>query len=129
MTKTNTRFKSWASALLAAGLLGGGATGQDAETAKLARVVSILQKFDNDELRFELAGYADPRGNAAYNRALSLRRAAHVKEKLVSLGIRAARLDLRSVGPGEDAGSESSDSAMRSARRVEIQVLKPVAER
>ncbi|MCC1493274.1 OmpA family protein [Cognatishimia sp. F0-27] len=74
----------------------------------------------NDATRIEIIGHSSSEGDAAYNRALSERRAQSVVAALVALGLDAARLS--ASGRGEDAPiASNADEAGRSLnRRVEI---------
>jgi peptidoglycan-associated lipoprotein len=62
----------------------------------LQKQAAWLQKYPS--VRLMLEGHCDERGTREYNIALGDRRAASVKEYLVSLGIDAARLQTKSYG-------------------------------
>ena len=57
----------------------------------------------------QLDGFADERGDAAYNQKLSDRRAAHVKDVLVANGIPAERISVKAHGESP-AADENVDS-------------------
>lgn len=72
--------------------------------------------------RFLVAGHTDARGGAAYNLALSERRAASVRAHLVARhGIDPERL--LSVGLGETRPADSTDPTNAVNRRVEITLI------
>jgi outer membrane protein OmpA-like peptidoglycan-associated protein len=76
--------------------------------------------------RFEIGGHTDATGGAARNRALSLARAAAVKDYLVGRhGIDPARLDV--AGWGAERPSDPVNPAAAINRRVEIVTLGPTA--
>ena len=51
----------------------------------------------------QLDGFADERGDAAYNQSLSLRRVEHVRDVLITKGIPAARISVRAHGESQAA--------------------------
>jgi outer membrane protein OmpA-like peptidoglycan-associated protein len=71
----------------------------------------------NPEARFDVSGYNDPRGDAAFNAELSKARAIKVAAALVALGIAQSRIDLEK--PPETTDSTTS---MENARRVDVVV-------
>lgn len=64
----------------------------------LAKFAAIVKKYYPDS-RVTVEGFADPAGPAAYNKALSKRRAESVRTELVNQGVSAA--NLTTVGYGE----------------------------
>ena|SRR5579872_929536 len=68
--------------------------------------------------RFVVVGHTDARGNARYNKQLSLRRAQTVKQFLVTNGIDARRLD--AVGYGSEHLLDPAQPNDPRNRRVEI---------
>jgi outer membrane protein OmpA-like peptidoglycan-associated protein len=80
----------------------------------------------------EIVGYTDNVGNAAFNRALSERRAQSVARLLVAHGVPAAAVETRGAG-ADDPIADNGTAAGRSLnRRVEIFIsasaLAPVAD-
>jgi len=67
-------------------------------------------------LRIE--GFTDAGGSAAYNRALSRRRAEAVADQLRKLGLTAERIEI--VGHGIDRAGRASGAARADLRRVEV---------
>ena len=57
----------------------------------------------DDAIKIEIAGHADERGSAAYNKELGQRRAAAVRQHLMDLGVDAARLSIVSYGESRPA--------------------------
>ena len=92
--------------------------GAESVLAEAARTLA-----DNPELVVEVAGYTDNRGDAAYNRALSERRARSVRNELEALGVPRGRM--RVAGYGEDDPVASNDTAEGRAtnRRVVLRVI------
>lgn len=75
----------------------------------------LSSKAQNQTLT--VGGYADLRGNADFNRTLSLKRAGAVRKSLIALGVNPDRLVINHFG--EDT-SESDPADLWKARRVEI---------
>ena len=71
--------------------------------------------------RFLIAGHTDSKGNAQYNRQLSLKRAEAVRRFLVASGVEVGRLDTVGYGSEHPLLPEQPEAA--SNRRVEIQDL------
>ena len=91
----------------------------------LDRVSATLTQYD--QTMIEVAGHTDSTGSAAYNQALSERRAHSVAAYLVSRGVRLQRLMV--VGDGEQHPIASNDTPQGRAanRRVELTIV-PVAQ-
>jgi outer membrane protein OmpA-like peptidoglycan-associated protein len=67
-----------------------------------------------------IVGHTDTRGEAAYNLALSERRATAVKTWLVAKGVGANRVTASGAGETRPAKPGETDEAHRANRRVEI---------
>ena len=76
---------------------------------------------DHPDIKLKLAGYTDPRGDLAYNLALSQRRANTVKQDLLRLGVSEDRI-VSAVGWGElyPNCSEATEECWKENRRVEF---------
>jgi outer membrane protein OmpA-like peptidoglycan-associated protein len=68
----------------------------------------------------KLTGHTDPRGTAAYNERLGLRRAENVKKYLVANGVDPAHVVTASMG-AQDAAK--APTAWVTDRRVEVQTV------
>lgn len=94
---------------------------------KLDEVVQLLNSFQRLD-RVTVSGYTDPIGNDEYNRLLSERRAASVKDYLVAHGIDANLITTRGLGETELVttcdGKQGSDliACYQPNRRVEIEI-------
>jgi outer membrane protein OmpA-like peptidoglycan-associated protein len=66
-----------------------------------------------------IKGYADARGDRGTNEILSRQRAQAIRDHLVKLGVRPARLELVGVGAAE-AGSGAGEYVWKQDRRVEV---------
>lgn len=100
------------------------ATPPEDATAGLDALASLLRAAPSLEVRLD--GYADPRGDSAHNQALSLARAAAIRDRLVSAGVDPDRIRVTAHGAladpaGEPAGG-SDDWALQ--RRVDIRLEK-----
>lgn len=80
--------------------------------AKLAR--------DNPSWRFSIEGHTDATASAAYNLALSQRRAEAVKAWLVKAGIDAARLATKGFGATQPVADNATGIGRAQNRRVEL---------
>jgi OmpA-OmpF porin, OOP family len=87
----------------------------------LTKISQILK--DNQNIKVEIAGYTDSRGEDALNKQISQKRANSVKDILVSLGISAERLT--AVGYGEEFPLVKDDENGLSEinRRVEFNII------
>jgi outer membrane protein OmpA-like peptidoglycan-associated protein len=94
---------------------------------ELDRILTFLQKYPTVCLEF--TGYADSRGNDAYNRRLAKSRAQSVVNFLVRKGISSERLSAKSYPGNSYAGEQaadgnSNDNAGRQMdRRVELKII------
>ncbi|MCB1204257.1 MAG: OmpA family protein [Verrucomicrobiae bacterium] len=91
------------------------------ERSKVSAVAEALATAGG-EVELVVTGYSDNIGNSASNKELSLRRAGHVKDELVKLGIAEASMTLDAVE--EDVSSIPRSERWKS-RRVEV-TLKPL---
>jgi OOP family OmpA-OmpF porin len=90
--------------------------------AALTEAVSILKKIP--DLKLQIDGHTDNVGSAAYNMALSLKRAEAVKEFLVSKGIDPKRLSTKGFGFTRPAASNDTKEGRAKNRRVELTPVK-----
>jgi outer membrane protein OmpA-like peptidoglycan-associated protein len=91
--------------------------GSSAKTmATLAKALSSPQL---EGRKFTVIGHTDASGSAAYNKALSDRRAAAVRSYLTENGVAASRL--KAMGKGESQLLNNDDPNAAENRRVEIQ--------
>lgn len=81
----------------------------------LGRQAAWLNQFPNIVLTVE--GHCDERGTREYNLALGARRAAAVREHLVSLGVSAARVETISYGSERPTCVESAENCWQINRR------------
>jgi outer membrane protein OmpA-like peptidoglycan-associated protein len=98
----------------------GKATLKPGAREKLAKVAGILQT--HNDLKLEVEGHTDSVGSEQMNQTLSEKRAASVREYLVSSGVQAA--SVTSIGKGETTPVATNDTAAgrQQNRRVEIVV-------
>ena len=85
--------------------------------------VAAERMLEVPDVRVRIEGHTDNTGAAGYNQSLSLRRANHVRDALVALGIEAKRIE--TVGRGSSVPIEANDTAEGRAlnRRVEFVVI------
>jgi len=89
----------------------------------LAQLATVLRGYPNGKARLE--GHSDAKGDDAYNRRLSERRAAAVKSWLVEReGIDGGRLSTRGWGESRPVASNDTDAGRQKNRRVEVIISK-----
>ncbi len=76
----------------------------------------------NPHLVVNLSGYADPRGDAAYNLRLSQARVAAVKEQLITAGISLDRITIKAYGDSLSESSKGDLDSFALDRKVTIEV-------
>jgi peptidoglycan-associated lipoprotein len=94
---------------------------KQAERAKFPAVKEYLEKNPGTRVLFE--GHCDWRGTAEYNLSLGERRANAAKKYLLSLGVKADRIETNSKG-SLDAAKNGDDAAMAKDRRADIVIIK-----
>ena len=83
--------------------------------ASLQKNADYLRKWTTTRITIE--GHADDRGTNEYNLALGERRAAAVRDYLVSLGVTANRMNIVSKGEEEPTCKEQTDACWEKNRR------------
>jgi outer membrane protein OmpA-like peptidoglycan-associated protein len=97
---------------------------QGLSIAVLDSVAHVLHLFP--DMRVEIVGYTDTRGDRQYNAILGQRRADAVKQFLMDLGVTADRMDVRSDGElNRFVPIAQSDRDHALNRRVEIYFRSP----
>jgi outer membrane protein OmpA-like peptidoglycan-associated protein len=74
----------------------------------------------NPSRSLTLVGHADDRGEAAYNKELSEKRATVVKDYLVAKGVPASRVSVSGVGETQPLSREKTVEARADDRRVQF---------
>ncbi|MBY0370115.1 OmpA family protein, partial [bacterium] len=75
------------------------------------------------ELRLRITGHTDSVGSAAFNQALSERRAASIAQMLLSQGVSSASLVTEGRGESQPESDNRSDRGRAKNRRVEFELL------
>jgi OmpA-OmpF porin, OOP family len=92
---------------------------QDGAHETLAKVAELINVYDDREVR--IVGYTDALGDAAYNKLLSERRAALVKQFFVdNFDVEEARLLTEGLGEARPIASNAKLEGRRANRRVEV---------
>ena len=92
-----------------------------ATLAALDRNADILRR--HAQIRVRIEGHCDDRGTVEYNLALGDRRAAAVRDHLVSRGIARARLETVSFGEERPVETAANEAAWARNRRAEFHVF------
>lgn len=95
---------------------------RQATRLSVARVAGFLIALPDREALIE--GYADNTGAADYNRELSQRRAASIREALIEFGVGPRRLLAAGYGDRFPVASNETAAGRERNRRVEIVILK-----
>ena len=93
----------------------------EASFLELNRLVSILN--NNPNLRIELSGHTDDKGEYQFNLKLSEDRAKAVVEYLVQKGIDPKRLESKGYGESRPVDTNETDEGRQLNRRVEFVIL------
>lgn len=89
--------------------------------SELNRLVLLLKA--NASLKIEIGGHTDNVGSAAANMKLSARRAAAVRQYLLSQGVEKKRISARGYGETKPIGDNRNEAGRRLNRRVEFGIL------
>ncbi|MDX1507221.1 MAG: OmpA family protein [Woeseiaceae bacterium] len=81
--------------------------------AALAKTIASLP-----DIRVQLDGFADERGDSAYNQRLSEKRVEYVKEQLIAAGVEPSRIGF--AGHGESPAQDDSVDSYALERRVSV---------
>ena len=84
--------------------------------SKLEQLAQSLTR--NPDVRVQLDGFADERGDEQYNQALSIRRAEHVRDVLIAGGVPADRITVNAHG--ESPAAEQNFDSFALERRVSL---------
>ena len=88
---------------------------------ELDQVGRVLR--ENPDLRIRVEGHTDSNGPAAYNQALSERRAKSVHDYLVAAGIADERIDAVGKGEAEPIAPNDTPAGRAHNRRIKLSVL------
>ncbi|WP_101756896.1 OmpA family protein [Oceanicoccus sp. KOV_DT_Chl] len=99
-------------------------TNNSALTEHGVQRLTFLANFlsENPEIQIRLDGYADPRGDAVHNLALSEQRAASVLEHLVTHGVARNRIETYSHGAAQSVSVAGDYDSYALDRVVKIQL-------
>lgn len=88
----------------------------DTTGARLTALAGTLARMD--DVRIQLDGFADERGDDAYNRALSERRVQFVRDRFVAAGVQPDRISM--TAHGESVAQDDSLDSLALERRVSV---------
>jgi OOP family OmpA-OmpF porin len=89
-----------------------------------AVVLDVVSETLNSrrDVRVVVEGHTDSRGDEAYNRTLSQRRAESVQRYLIGKGVLASRMQARGFGESQPTASNDTDEGRALNRRVELNI-------
>ena len=87
---------------------------------RLAKVAGIILAYP--DLRLEIYGFTDNTGSPHYNQGLSEKRAAAVREFLVSQGVASSNVDTKGFGENNPVATNTTSAGRQMNRRVELVV-------
>lgn len=99
------------------------ATLNSAFLGSLNQLAATMRQYG--ETTIVVAGHTDSTGQAAYNQALSERRAAAVRNYLVSQGVSASRIQTVGYGMRQPVDTNATEAGRAQNRRVELTILTP----
>ncbi len=92
------------------------------DSGDLDDIARVLAAYASS--RAAVVGYADARGDSAFNRDLGANRAKAVVAALASRGVPADRIEARSGGEADPAATNATPSGRFENRRTELVILK-----
>jgi outer membrane protein OmpA-like peptidoglycan-associated protein len=99
---------------------------RDQDRELLSRIAGVL--LSSHGYRLYIDGHTDDQGPAIYNKDLSLRRAAAVRDYFVAAGIPKEVIEVRGFGESNPRVQGTSQEARRANRRVEIGLVDAIIE-
>jgi outer membrane protein OmpA-like peptidoglycan-associated protein len=87
---------------------------------RLAKVAGIIQAYP--DLKLQIEGYTDSTGSIEHNQQLSERRAAAVRDFLVTQGVGINNVTAQGLGPANPVASNSTPQGRQMNRRVDLVV-------
>jgi len=99
----------------------GKATIKSTSEAVLDNAAAVLLRYP--DLRVEVVGHTDNKGNHDKNVELSRKRADAVRDYMVSKGVDAAHLEPRGAGPDEPMADNATKAGRAKNRRIEFKLL------
>ncbi|MGQ1786672.1 MULTISPECIES: OmpA family protein [unclassified Saccharicrinis] len=83
----------------------------------------LLFLKENAQTNFQLLGYTDNVGSAAYNQKLSMQRAQQVYQYLVDAGVDTSRLSFKGEGMNNPVESNETEQGRAKNRRTEMKIV------
>ncbi len=87
---------------------------------RLAKVAGIIEAYP--DLKLQIEGFTDSTGSEQYNQELSERRAAAVRDFLISEGVNVNNVTAQGFGPADPIASNSTPQGRQLNRRVDLVV-------
>lgn len=90
----------------------------DSAKAELDQFAQYLSQNPSSKVHVE--GYTDPKGKAAYNLALGMRRAQSVAQYLQQQGVKSSQIETRSFGAEKPVDMGASSESLAANRRAVV---------
>ena len=87
----------------------------------LDKAFAILDQYK--DVKIEISGHTDDRGDAEKNKKLSLERAEAVKKYLVDKGLAAERFNAVGYGPDKPIADNKTPKGQAKNRRIEFRLM------
>jgi outer membrane protein OmpA-like peptidoglycan-associated protein len=94
-----------------------------ASEERLARIAGLIDELDDVAVVIE--GYADTRGEIAYNEQLSAARATAVRDTLLRAGVPMDQITVHAVGETQSSAAENDTDALALERKVSLTIVRP----
>lgn len=91
----------------------------DTTGVRLATLAGTVARMD--DVRIQLDGFADERGDEAYNKALSERRVRFIRDQFVAAGVDPGRISM--TAHGESVAQDESLDSLALERRVSVRLF------
>ena len=91
----------------------------DTTGVRLATLAGTLARMD--DVRIQLDGFADERGDEAYNKSLSERRVQFIRDQFVAAGVHPERI--RTAAHGESVAQDDTLDSFALERRVSVRLF------
>ena len=101
-----------------------GSTRRIDDNAIDAYLSELAQALVSSGGKVSLTGHTDAIGDPAYNKAMSLERAKHIRATLVKKGVKSSQIIVKGVGETKPISTNDNPQGRYRNRRVEVRIIK-----